>query len=222
MPKTLSPIDGHPRIKLRHDSDGNPILTVKLTALKPFRKKWIDRLRWVGGAAAAGWTLNELFQSYGPPDWVWGLPLAAFPAGLFGSQVVSADILKTKRTIKFTQDHILIPGKKPLDRRIQHSFAIMPHKRASKEARSIQKAIEKARLKGKAVSRKPYYGEGGRIVALYGHLEVPIIEFYGPEIGQELLSVLLQADSFAESVLNPGQGMSFRVEDDWSESAGGL
>jgi len=216
----MSPLQGPPFTAETTDEAGKPAISVYPSAVGPWTAKWSDR---IGLAAGFGAVIAATLASIRTPS-LWGeqasLIAGAGPAGWFFSRYAFRQIFKSRASVVFTPDTILLRrtlGKtKVFNRNVTHSFARIQHDKSETEARRIRWLETTFGKKWFNLPYKPYCGRSQHIALIYLNQRHTIMTVYGDRQSEQIHARLMATSDIMDGYANRGVGQVMSPSDDWT------
>ena len=228
-----SPFAGGPRTQEDTDENGQPRITVWLTALTPLRVKIADRLAVACSALTVCavpygiFKIGEasLWQFETQQLWLLGGVLIAPAAVYFGVKHGLYDAFKHTVSVVFTPEHFVVKsplGEKRFDRNQPHSFALYPHDKTKREEIVLSYRESKSARRWWQGARKRYYGRSGVLSFTYFDQRNDIRTIFGAQDCRDCLTRLTACSQVMDRYAFKGAKQALTPEGDWSSQSGDL
>jgi len=216
---TILPYDGKP--KTSHGVDGNSVsvFTIKTKELTPVRAKIADWLAILTVAFFISLPIIRLYIHHKETEFV-TLGLVFYFFAVFGFPLFSAlwrFNFKKEVKIMLTAELFMVEhwsGWKRYNRTLAHSFFMIPHDKAKKEAEKIDLDIQR----GHASSRTRYYSDSYHLCYSYAGTRHDIVTVMGHKEASAILARLTLCDETINAQTGMGDGIPLSPADQWNNS----
>jgi hypothetical protein len=218
--KTTDPLAGKPRTRRIPDAQGKTSYETVLDTELPLGRMVADKVSpWLGVFLALRciWIAPATVGAF----------VAAVAFGVVGwltSLVLIRTLLRARTTFRTHAEIFSVRrfwGWEHFNRKIEHSFELIPHKWARHETARHDLSVRKAAVRGRAIQPKPYFQASFHLVLRYGGRRVVIATIHGEALAVDARNKLALCDRQQDAANRARGGIGDNPESEWSTNAPG-
>jgi hypothetical protein len=222
--QTKSLMSGWPSTRETKTKSGDPVITVKVDAIRPFFARLADQSSVAAAIIAIPASIYGLAK-LGDPSlsealFAFFAPALVYAAAKFGLY----RMLRTTTLVTFTPKQVKasrLIGEHSFDRSMPHKFALYPHEKSSREE-EVLSFRDRQKTKWYQRPGKRYFGKSFRLSFDYLDQRNDLMLIYGHKQSQLALSRLNAVDQIMDGYAGKTHGQVLLPESQWQAQPGAL
>jgi hypothetical protein len=212
---------GKPKTFESLDEKGRAVFETFLEAHTPVGRMGADKVSpWLGALLAlrcfwiapASWEALAVAVLFGVAGWLSSLLLLRVLLKKSTKFRTGADVFCVRR----------FWGWQAFNRKVEHSFELVPHKWAKHEAARHDLAVRKAAMRGRATQPKQYFQQSCHLVLRFAGRRVVLATIYGEMFAMDVLNKLALCDRLQDAAMGARTGVGDDPGSDWTDAPGGF